>query len=192
MHSEVDYDCHYEQRARKKVMKRIVITSLVTSFLLIGLVGLFLLVGFMQDPKFVGSSSEWINAQPEEIWDYLTAVEDIPNRRREVVKIEILKKDGFGNPIQWKETPDMGGYMIFESEMYEKPKLWKVRLSDSSFKMLGTWTYELTPKNNGTLFEVTEESEIFNITVRGAYFLSGRDATLQKELEMIRNRFSGR
>lgn len=173
-------------------MKRLLFVSFGTSFLLIALVGLFLGIGYYQDSKFIGTKSEWIGADPEDIWAYLTDIEDVVNRRSEVSSVEILERFPNKTPKKWKEIPDLGGFMIFEVVTSERPKIWKISLTDSSFKLRGTWTYELSKKEPGTVFTVTEESEITSIPVRGAYYLSGRDATLQKEIDLIRNRFSGR
>ncbi|MCW7491381.1 SRPBCC family protein [Leptospira sp. 2 VSF19] len=173
-------------------MNRIVLFAFGTSFLLVGLVGLFLAVGYFQDSKFHAETSEWLKAEPEEIWAYITDVNDLPNRRKEVVAIKILETRADGIIQKWEETPDMGGYMIFELRESIPNKLWKIELTDASFKMRGSWTYSLERKIPGTVVTITEDSEITSVPVRGAYFLAGRDATLQKEMELIRNRFSGR
>ncbi|TGM72346.1 SRPBCC family protein [Leptospira mtsangambouensis] len=173
-------------------MKRIVLFAFGTSFLLIGLVVLFLAVGYFQDPKFHSKTSEWLKAEPEDIWAYITDVNDLPNRRKEVVAIKILETRADGMIQKWEETPDMGGYMIFELRESIPNKLWKIELIDASFKMRGSWTYTLERKIPGTVVTIAEDSEITSVPVRGAYFLAGRDATLQKEMELIQNRFSGR
>ncbi|TGL65629.1 SRPBCC family protein [Leptospira jelokensis] len=173
-------------------MNRILLFAFGTSFLLIGLVVLFLAVGYFQDPKFHKETSEWLKAEPEDIWHYITDINDLPNRRKEVVAIQILELRPDGTPTKWKETPDMGGYMIFELRESIPNRKWKIELTDANFKMRGSWTYVLEPKIPGTLVIITEDSEITSIPVRGAYYLAGRDATLQKEMELIRNRFSGR
>lgn len=173
-------------------MKRIVLFAFGTSFLLIGLVILFLAVGYFQNPKFHSETSEWLKAEPEDIWAYITDINDLPNRRKEVVSIKVLESRPDGTIIKWEETPDMGGYMIFELRESKPNQLWKIELTDASFKMRGSWTYSLERKIPGTVVTITEDSEITSVPVRGAYFLAGRDATLQKEMELIRNRFSGR
>ncbi|TGL51686.1 SRPBCC family protein [Leptospira kemamanensis] len=173
-------------------MKRILLFAFGTSFLLIGLVVLFLAVGYFQDPKFQKETSEWLKAEPEDIWNYITDINDLPNRRKEVVAIKILETRQDGTPTKWMETPDMGGFMIFELRESIPNRKWKIELIDASIKMRGSWTYILEPKIPGTVVTIIEDSEITSIPVRGASVLAGRDATLLKEMEFIRNRFSGR
>ncbi len=168
-------------------MPRTLKFSLGISFALIGLVAVFLGLGFAQDTKYKNSVEEVFNATPEQIWTYLIDVESIPNRRKEVVSVEIIEKDPQGLVSVWKEIPDMGGYMKFRrGEFVPNVKL-EVILFESSYKMLGKWTYELTNKNGNTLVRVTEETEIVSPLLRGAFFLAGRDSTLQQELDFLRN-----
>lgn len=173
-------------------MKRLLFVSLGISFLLIALVGLFLGAGMFSEPKFEGSMTEWLRAEDEDIWAYLTDVKGLPNRRSEVQSIEILETFPDGSPKKWREIPNLGGYMVFEVQEKIKPKVWIISLVDSNFKFRGTWTYTLEKKAQGTSVTVKEESEIQSLLVRGATFLSGRDANLQKEMGFLRNRFSGR
>jgi len=50
--------------------------------------------------------------------------------------------------------------------------------------MSGTWTYEISGKEMSRL-TITEDSMIRNAAVRASMTLSGRDANLRREFEMI-------
>lgn len=170
-------------------MPRTLKFSLGLSLVLLFLVGLFLGIGLVQDAKYSGNVSETINVKSEVIWNYLIDVQDMPNRRKEVSSVEILRESESKMPLEWKENTDMGGYMTFrlgERTPYEKLE---VLLVESSYKMLGKWTYQLKEKDGLTVVTITEESEISSPLIRGAYFLAGRDSTLKQEMSMIRNHF---
>ncbi|BDA80518.1 polyketide cyclase [Leptospira kobayashii] len=170
-------------------MNRTLKFSIALSLILLLLVGLFLGIGFFQNPKFEGTKSEAIGASKEEIWKYITDINDLPNRRKEVLKVEVLEKDDTTIPKLWKEHTDMGGYMTFERGETIPNKKIEIILADSSFKMRGSWTYEISEANGYSKLSITERSEINSPVVRGAYFLAGRDSTLKQELEMVRNHF---
>jgi hypothetical protein len=170
-------------------MPRTLKFSLGLSLVLLFLVGLFLGIGLVQDAKYSGNVSETINVKSEVIWNYLIDVQDMPNRRKEVTSVEILRESESKMPLEWKENTDMGGYMTFRlGERTPHEKL-EVLLVESSYKMLGKWTYQLNEKNGLTTVTITEESEISSPLIRGAYFLAGRDSTLKQEMSMIRNHF---
>ncbi|TGN17087.1 SRPBCC family protein [Leptospira idonii] len=173
-------------------MNRTLKFSIGLSAVLILLVGTFLAVGLMQDTNYEASISELIPAPKEEIWKYITNVEDVPNRRNDVVSVEILEKDDTSIPLLWKENTSMGGYMIFKrGETIPFAKM-EIVLQESSFKIKGSWVYELEEKNGDTIFSVTEKSEIASPVARGAFYFAGRDSTIQQELTMVRNYFRGR
>jgi hypothetical protein len=130
-----------------------------------------------------------LNVPPDQIWKYLIDVQDMPNRRKEVVRVEIIEKDATNSPLIWKEITDMGGYMMFKRGMSIPNQKIEIILTESSFKMLGTWTYEFTRQNEFTSITITENSEISSPLIRGAYFLAGRDSTLRQEMRMIQNYF---
>lgn len=126
------------------------------------------------------------------IWNYLLSIEEMPSRRKDVVRVEIIEKDLNHIPLAWKEITDMGGYMLFKRGATIPEQKFEVILYESSFKMRGTWTYEMAEKNGLTTVTITEESEIFSPLIRGAYFLAGRDSTLLQEMSMLRNHFKDR
>ncbi|TGL60351.1 hypothetical protein EHQ58_07600 [Leptospira ognonensis] len=166
--------------------------SLGLSFLLIFLVGLFLGIGLFQEARYTNSISETMEVPASKIWNYLLSIEEMPSRRKDVVRVEIIEKDLNHIPLAWKEITDMGGYMLFKRGATIPDQKLEVILYESSFKMRGTWTYEMAEKNGLTTVTITEESEIFSPLIRGAYFLAGRDSTLLQEMSMLRNHFKDR
>lgn len=166
--------------------------SLGLSFILLFIVGLFLGVGLFQEAKYSNSVSESMEIPASEIWNYLLAIEEMPIRRKEVVKVEIIEKDQKQLPLVWKEITDMGGYMLFKRGVTIPEQKLEIILYESSYKMRGTWTYEIVEKEGLTTVTIKEDSEIFSPVIRGAYFLAGRDSTLLQEMSMLRNHFKNR
>jgi hypothetical protein len=177
------------ESARIKIMNRTLKFSIGLSLLLLLSVGLFLGIGYFQNPKYNHTISETMNVPSEQVWKYLIDVQDLPNRREEVVKVEIIEKDATNFPLVWKEITDMGGYLLFKRGITIPNQKIEFILAESSFKMLGTWTYTLEEKSGLTTVSITEDSEIASPLIRGVYFLAGRDSTLRQEMSIIRNYF---
>ncbi|MCZ8157490.1 MAG: SRPBCC family protein [Leptospira sp.] len=171
-------------------MPRTLKISFGISLILLCLVATFLGIGFVQEVEYKHSISGSLNVPRAEIWTFLVDFKDIPNRRKDVIQVEIMELDPATSiPIKWKELTEMGGYMTFQrGETIPNQKL-EVQLIDSSYKIRGKWTYELSEQHGITTITVTERSEIKSPLIRGAYFLAGRDSTLQQELAMIQNHF---
>lgn len=170
-------------------MKKTLFVAFGSSSLLIFLVGLFWIYGYLQPATYKSELNEWFKAEPADIWAYITDVENLPSRRSDISKIEIIEKNKDGEPILWKEYPDLGGYLQFRVLESKPNQLWKITLEDASFSLRGTWTYELKIKIPGTMVRIQEDSILSSTIARGASALSGRDANLQKEMQMLRSRF---
>ena len=79
----------------------------------------------------------------------------------------------------------MGGYIIFEV-MEEVPyQKITMRMSESTFAMTGTWTYELEKQDKETRVTIKEDSENHSVYVRSILTLYGRDANLKQEMDLI-------
>ena len=72
------------------------------------------------------------------------------------MKVELLGKNEKGLD-KWKETPDMGGYILFEQ--LEKVPFEKLTLNmmESSFGMKGIWKYELKDEGGKTSVTISEK-----------------------------------
>lgn len=141
-------------------------------------------VGFFSSSKYQGSLTKTISAPPEKIWNYLTDLKELTKNRPEVLDIEDLGKNEKGLR-KWKEKTDMGGYIIFE--IIEEVPYQKItmRMSESTFAMTGTWTYELEKQENETRVTIKEDSELHSVYVRSVLTFYGRDANLKQEMDLI-------
>lgn len=151
--------------------------------LVLGLTMLFIAIGAFSSSAYVGSKTIQLDAPPARVWKELTDLESIPKKRREVIGVEILESRG-GVPWKWKERTDMGGHIIFEKAEEIPNKKLVLRMTESTFGMTGSWTYELEG-NEMTRLTITEDSVIKSIPVRAVMTLAGRDGNLEKEASSI-------
>lgn len=164
-------------------MKKIIFGITV---LVIGLTITFLLAGVLSDRKFAGSLVAEYNSSSDKIWQNLTNISDLPNRRKEISGIEILEKDDKNNPKKWKEYTDMSGYIIFEVAAWEEGKYLKLKMVESTFGMSGEWAYTLEKISDGkTKVTFYEDSTIDSFSVRAIMTIFGRDGNLKKEKENL-------
>ncbi|MBX9852591.1 MAG: SRPBCC family protein [Cytophagaceae bacterium] len=151
---------------------------------------IFIITGASASENFEGTETRVVNASSGKIWNYLTDIEGLPRRRKEIVKVEMLGKNEKGLD-KWKEIPDMGGYILFEQ--LEKTPLEKLTLNmiESSFNMKGTWTYELKEAGQGkTTVKISEKSTIESLFIRSIMTLSGRDGNIKREFEIMESAVS--
>ncbi len=81
--------------------------------LLLLLMTVFIAIGGFSSSLYQGSKTIQLDAPPERVWKELTDLSSLPQKRREVVGVEILESRG-GSPWKWKELTDMGGSVVFE------------------------------------------------------------------------------
>lgn len=161
----------------KKLFRRLFVFFMITLLL-------FLTIGYVAHQDFEGQATRTLTAPVEQVWEVLTDLEDLPNRRKEIVKVEMAEANAQGLPT-WKEYTDMGGYILFEYlEKIEREKL-VVNMKESTFGMSGTWTYELRPVGNETQLTIIENSTIDNVMIRSLMTITGRSANLFREFEVI-------
>jgi len=151
--------------------------------LVLFLMTVFIAIGALSPSAYQGTRTIQLNASPDRVWKELTDLQSLPQKRREVIGIEILESRA-GSPWKWKELTDMGGHLTFEKVEEIPMKKLSVRMIESSFGMSGTWTYELEGKEM-TRLTITEESSIKSIPVRAVMTLAGRDGNLEKEVSVI-------
>lgn len=152
-------------------------------------VGIFLallLIGSLAPKEFSGSVVHTFDAPKEVIWNILTDIEGLPTRRREIVSVERLSASESGRP-RWKENTNMSGYILFEATEEKLHQRLVYTMLESSFGMSGVWSYEFEPKGDTVTLTISEKSQIDAVLVRAVMTLSGRDANLQREVELIQN-----
>lgn len=162
-------------------MIRKIALTIVGAMLL--LMTVFIAIGALSPSAYQGTRTVQLSASPERVWKELTDLQSLPQKRREVIGVEILESRGT-SPWKWKELTDMGGHITFEKIEEVPQKKLSLRMIESSFGMSGTWTYELEGSEM-TRLTITEESSIKSIPVRAVMTLAGREGNLEKEVQII-------
>lgn len=151
-------------------MKRIFsLTVVFISFFLL----LIFTVGFTAPVEYKGFASTFYNYPVDDVFDQLVDINNIPADRYGVEKVIITKRDN--KLLSWTEELKNGGYRKYEMVEFEKPRMYKLRLVDSSIDMKGEYDFRLEKINNGTLVTVYEESELSDVWYRGLHTFAGRN-----------------
>lgn len=163
--------------------------KLLTAFSVLALACvLFVVIGWLAPREHQGQLTQTLDIPKEAVWHTLTDLQQLPKRRPEVARVELLGVNDQGHKI-WKEHTDMGGYILFE-QLEEIPyqKL-VVRMVESTFKMKGTWEYRLaadhTGASNKCTLTIKEVSQTDNLLLRSLMTLLGRDATMHEEVNSL-------
>jgi hypothetical protein len=145
----------------------------------------FLAIARIAPKQFRGSLSATFSKSPEEVYALLSDIEGLPNRRKEIDKVELLLPSERGLK-RWREIAAMGGFAEFETLRDIRGRLIEVHLYRSSFGITGNWTYEIEPWEKGSRLTITEVSRADKMVTRGLLTLAGRNATLRQEVRNLR------
>lgn len=163
-------------------MKVLKVVLVVLAVMLTG----FVLTGLLTPLEYHGQVSVLLPASKTQVWDQLIDIEHLPDRRKEIQKVEILGLNKNGNR-SWKEYADGGQYMIFEVLELDYHKRMVINLQESSFGMTGTWSYDLSGDDSTkTNLTVTEDTKINNMFLRALVTLTGRNRFLKSEIEHMK------
>ncbi|NNC94330.1 MAG: SRPBCC family protein [Chitinophagales bacterium] len=158
----------------------------VFGIIIIGILG-YLSIGILAPEEYTGIISEEIEVPERFIWTYLTEIDSLPAKRKDIEKVEMLGLNEL-NLEKWREYTDSKGFV--EMEFMEKvpDRRVIVKMSRSSFGMTGKWTYEFTPLNNEkTKLTVKEESTAERFIPRAMLTIGGRDSYLINQIQIIKD-----
>ena len=167
---------------KKTLMKVLRVVLVVLAVVSIG----FLITGIAAPKDFQGQVTVALPATKAKIWDNLVTIELLPQKRKEIKRVEILGLNTKGNRY-WKEYAANSQWMIFELLEQDYQSKMTVNMQESTFGMSGTWSYILTPiDSNNTNFTVIENTHIDNILVRAYVTITGRDKFLKDEIKYMK------
>jgi hypothetical protein len=149
------------------------------------LILLVVAVGALLPAKHVSSRAVRFKRAPAEIWGVITDFQKFPEWRRNVQRVEPLTPVN-GNP-SWREIDARGHaipYVIVDSV---SPQRLVTEIADSKLPFGGTWTFGITPTNDGgSTLRITENGEIYNPLFRFvARFFLGYSATQEQYLREL-------
>lgn len=133
--------------------------AMIVLAVLVGLVVLVAAIGWMLPVKHVATQQATYRATPDIVFATITDVERLPEWRASVKSVEMdVSQPG---RTRFRESSGDGtiAYLVEESI---SPRRRVTRIDDASLPFGGTWTYELTPTDNGTTLRITEHGEVYN------------------------------
>jgi hypothetical protein len=143
-------------------------------FVLIG--GIIFGAGYFTKPEYQNSTTIQVPYSLELTWQELVKIKDIPSLKSDVASVTIIEE--YANLIAWKENLTNGGYRIYRMNDREENKKLVIELTDSSYGLNGTWTFELSPSSENTQVKISEKSTLDDIKIRGLRVIFGRDYDL--------------
>jgi hypothetical protein len=146
------------------------------------LVLLIVAVGALLPAKHVSTRAARFKSGPAEVWSIITDFQKFPEWRTNVKRVEPLPPVN-GYP-SWREFDTRGHvipYVIVDSV---SPQRLVSKIADPKLPFGGTWTFEITPANDGaSTLRITENGEIYNPVFRFvARFFLGYSATQEQYL----------
>jgi hypothetical protein len=160
---------------------------LIVAAALLGLVALMAFLGALLSRHHVASRQGRFQQPPEALWTALTDIAAFPTWRPEVKRVERLP-DRDGRPM-WRETW-AHETITFEQVEAQPPRRLVGRIADTNLAFGGSWTYEITPTDRGSILTITENGEVYNPIFRFlARFVFGYHATMEKYLKALGKKF---
>jgi hypothetical protein len=145
----------------------------------------FFVTGIATPKEFHAQLSVSLPASKIRVWNMLTDIKHLPERRKDVTKIEMLGLNSKENPY-WKEYAGKDQFMVFEMANQEYPNRMVINMTESTFGMTGSWTYQLDGNDSITNLTVTEDSKIQSYITRSILTMTSRAHFLKREVISIK------
>ena len=146
---------------------------------------MLLLVGQFAPRKYLHTISVTLPLPAADVYRWLTDVDDIPNRRARVTRIEYEPVNEKGFPV-WREYMEKE-FSIYQVLEMEKNKRFTIETITSNFGLRGLWAYVLKEQVAGaTTVEITEESYTTSLIDNVIFTLLGRKYTLKQEVALLK------
>src|SRR5436190_4581878 len=128
---------------------------------IIALVVIVVVVGWMLPVRHRASMARTYSASAPALFSLITDVPSFPSWRRELTRVEVLPDEN--GRRRWKETAKSGPPITFVIDRFTPDRLLVGQIADPNLPFGGSWTYELTPVNEGrTTLRITEDGEVYN------------------------------
>ena len=149
---------------------------------IIGLVLIVVLIGLMLPRAHRATRVARFAQPPAAIFAAITGPQDW----RGVDKFD-LPPDG--GPRRWREQSGRRS-ITFEEAASDPPRLYRSRIADKNLPFSGTWTWEITPTENGCTCRITEDGEVSNPIFRFvSRFVIGQTRTIDAYLNALGKKF---
>ena len=148
---------------------------------------LMVVIGAALPKAHTSRSSARYHRPPEEIWQTITNYQQFTQWRHDLKSVEPMASQN-GMPA-WREKGSSGDvpYQVME---LKPPSRMVTRIADPKLPFGGTWTYEITPAENGCVLTITEDGEVYNPAFRFiSRFVMGQHATINNYLRALGRKY---
>lgn len=161
---------------------------LVCLAMIAGIVLLAIGIGVFLPKQHTATQAAFYHQQPEALWLAITTPSKFPEWRRTVTRVApVSSADG---RLSWIEYDRHSRGIPYEIVASDPPRKLATRIADGSLPFGGTWTFDLSPQDGGTLLRITENGEVRNPFFRFmARYVYGYRSTLDTYLKALGQKF---
>ena len=146
------------------------------------MIGAVFTVGALLPRDHVATRSVWLKQPASEIWKIIREVKSLPQWRSGVTQVDGLTGEAV-SPSGWVEHSGKDQLKIVVASE-QTPNQLVTRIDDDQLPFGGTWTYDLSETNGGTLLRITEAGFVKPAPFRFiARFLIGHTKTMEGYLK---------
>jgi len=160
----------------------------IGGFIIVAALFVMLVLGWLQPVKHSVSRSIRLSQKPEAVFAILENTTNLPAWSSAVGHVDVLP-DQNGQPtvrciLKW------GGIQMIMTRVEDTPpSRLVVAMAKDDGTPLGTWTYEVSPTDEGCRVVLTEDGELKNPFFREMARLRGLDANIKQTLSDLSKRF---
>lgn len=125
------------------------------------LIALATLIGLRLPKTHIAASRIRLSAKPQEVWDIITDFAAHPTWRPGLAAVE-LGPEVDGRPTWYDVCALRHTRVQFAVVERMPPRRLVTRLVGEHLPLSGTWIYELSEQDDGTLLTITESDQIYN------------------------------
>lgn len=161
---------------------------LICLAMIAGIVLLAVVIGVFLPKQHTATQAAFYHQPPEALWLAITTPSKFPEWRRTVTRVAPVSS-ATGH-LSWIEYDRHGRGIPYEIVESDPPRKLVTRIADDSLPFGGTWTFDLSPQDGGTLLRITENGEVRNPFFRFmARYVYGYRSTLDTYLKALEQKF---
>lgn len=161
--------------------KTLLLLAVILLVLIVAVAG----IGYLLPVEHVATRGAVVARRPGIVHAVLTDVHAFPAWRSGLTGVDVIEVGK-----RWRERSDDGD-ITFELVESRPPDRLVTRIADDTLPFGGTWTFDLTPDQNGTRVTITENGQVFNPVFRFmSRFIFGHSATIETYLADLEKRIA--
>jgi uncharacterized protein YndB with AHSA1/START domain len=122
-----------------------------------------------------------VAASPDSLFSLVSNSDAFPTWRSRVKRVERVARND--SVVSYREIGDDGDILYAVDESV-RPKRLRTRIADSTLPFGGTWTFDISARNDATELRITEDGEVYNPLFRFmSRFVFGHHASIETYLK---------